>query len=393
MQRFRAYDPPEYAGWSLDPALLAEYQEQLAADAERAPIVAALGRQDLLDLYRGLLRNRLHDIQLKRWVMQGVLSKAWLGTGEEAVTVGAVHALQRGPGGDVVGPMIRNAGACHEMGMAIADLFRAYLGTADTVLRGRDLHIGDLARGVMAPISMVGSLVPVCAGIALAFRQRREPRVALTWVGDGAARTGEFHEGLSFAAAQRLPLVVILQDNQVALGTRYATHSRVSLGAVAQAYVEEPPLACHGNNVLDVLAATRLAAERCRAGDGPVVLVATTGRMGGHATHDEAEARRILPAEHFDFWGRRDPVGLFEAYLEETLTAAGGLGAELRAIETAVIAEIEAAATAALASREQAPATDPAMAEVYAAGDAAGVPAPARTATAPAAGATARQDR
>src|SRR5262245_20924119 len=201
MRRFPAYDPPEYVHWQPDPELVAEYRALIAADPARTAVIRALSRDQLLGLYRGLVRNRLHDVHLKRWVMQGVISKAWLGTGEEAVTVGSVHALAPG---DCVGPMIRNAGACAEMGMPLADLFRTYLGTGDTLLRGRDLHIGNLAHGVVPPISMVASLVPVCAGIALAFKQGREPRVALTYVGDGAVRTGEFHEGASLAAALRV---------------------------------------------------------------------------------------------------------------------------------------------------------------------------------------------
>lgn len=352
MRRFPLYDPPEYLDWRAEPEVMREFRAQLAADPGRQAIVTGLDRARLFRLYRGLLRNRLHDIQLKRWVMQGVLSKAWLGTGEEAVTVGCVHALEPG---DVVGPMIRNAGACHEMGMPLADLFRTYLGTADTVLRGRDLHIGDLRYGVVAPIGMVASLVPVCAGIALAFRQRGERRVAVTWVGDGAARTGEFHEGASFAAAQRLPLLIVLQNNQVALGTPYGAHSRVPLTEVARAY-GGPCLTAAGNNVLDVFVATALLARALRSGEGPAFLVAETGRMGGHATHDEAAGRRILPAEHFRAWGRRDPVGMLEAYLEEALAPESGgaraVRAELEAIEGEVTAEIEAAVAEALRSRD-----------------------------------------
>src|SRR5688572_29839729 len=109
MRRYPAYDPPEYVNWQPDPELLAAYQATIDADPERAALVRDLGRERRLALYRGLVRNRLHDIQLKRWVMQGVISKAWLGTGEEAIAVGCVHALTPG---DVVWPMIRNAGAC-----------------------------------------------------------------------------------------------------------------------------------------------------------------------------------------------------------------------------------------------------------------------------------------
>jgi TPP-dependent pyruvate/acetoin dehydrogenase alpha subunit len=354
MRRFPLYDPPEYVNWKPVPEVMEEFRQQIEADTERRKIIAELDRKRLLAMYRGLVRNRLHDIQLKRWVMQGIISKAWLGTGEEASTVGCVHALGAG---DVVGPMIRNAGAYHEMGIPMADLLRAYLGTGDTLLKGRDLHLGDLRHGVVTPISMVGSLVPVCAGIALAMQQRGEERVALTWVGDGAARTGEFHEGASFAAARRLPLVLVLQNNQVALGTPFPVHSRVPLTELARAYGGDCLVAA-GNNVLDVYAATTLLRRTCLKGGGPAFLVTETGRMGGHATHDEAEGRRVLPPEHFAAWGCRDPIGMYESYLEEKLAGKGGrkeVLAELEAIEAEVTAEVDSAADLAIQSRNTAP--------------------------------------
>jgi TPP-dependent pyruvate/acetoin dehydrogenase alpha subunit len=169
-----------------------------------------------------MVRFRLHDIALKRWVRRGVISKAWLGTGEEAVTVGCVHALEREH--DVVAPMIRNAGACHEMGMPLERIFAGYLGTMDGPNGGRDGHFGDIGNGVLQPISHVGDMVPVVTGLALAFRQRGERRVALTWVGDGATKTAAVHEGLNLAGVLKVPAIFVLQNNQVALGTTLQQH-------------------------------------------------------------------------------------------------------------------------------------------------------------------------
>ncbi len=169
------------------------FRETIERDPERAAVVAGLAVETRLGLYAGLLRARLHDIQLKRWVRTGVISKAWLGTGEEATTVGPVHALERGR--DVVAPMIRNAAACCELGLPVSDMLRAYLGSEDSPARGRDLHVGAWAQGVLQPISHVGDMVPVTTGIALTFKIRREPRVALTWVGDGSTKTAAAHEG------------------------------------------------------------------------------------------------------------------------------------------------------------------------------------------------------
>ncbi|MBT8461323.1 MAG: thiamine pyrophosphate-dependent dehydrogenase E1 component subunit alpha [Gemmatimonadetes bacterium] len=367
MKRYPAYDPPEYVNWVADARLLDSYRATLAREPARAELVEGLEGATLLALYRGLLRFRLHDISLKRWVKRGVISKAWLGTGEEAVTIGVVQALRRYPGGDVVAPMIRNAGACCEMGIPMADLLRSYLGTADSPTRGRDLHLGDMDRGVVAPISMVGSVSTVVNGYALAFLRRSEDRVAVTWIGDGSTKSGEVHEALNFAAVQRLPVVFVIQNNQVALGTHFRQHHRAEdFSGWGAAY----GMASHkvdGNNVLDVHAAAIGAVAECRAGRGPVMILAETFRMGGHATHDEREAREMMSRETFQEWGRRDPVGLYEEYLaaigrpltapdgEEAVPAADPVAwnRELMSrIEADVLREVEHAEDEALGSRE-----------------------------------------
>jgi TPP-dependent pyruvate/acetoin dehydrogenase alpha subunit len=359
MQRFPAFDPPEYVSWRPDAALSRRFRETIASDPQRAAVIARLSPDDLLALYAGLVRARLHDVTLKRWVRTGVISKAWLGTGEEATTVGPVHALERGQ--DVVSPMIRNAAACCELGIPVADMLRSYLATADSPSGGRDLHVGGLAYGVLQPISHVGDVVPVTAGVALSFKMKREPRVALTWIGDGSTKTAAAHEGTNFAAVQRLPAIFVIQNNQVALGTRVEQHQltggfddwAASYGVWGAKF--------DGNNVLDAFAITRIAAERCRNGNGPAVLVADTFRMGGHATHDEREARETFPAELFAEWGRRDPVGLYEEYLKDS----GVTAARLAGVEALVTAEIDAAERAALASREHMPGGETALGGVY----------------------------
>ena len=360
MKRFPAFDPPEYIDWKPDPQLVKAFRATVEGQAERAEIVSHLAPDTKLLLYQGLLRARLHDIELKRWVRTGVISKAWLGTGEEATTVGPVHALERGM--DIVAPMIRNAAACCEMGMPIADMLRAYLATADSPSRGRDLHVGSMQYGVLQPISHVGDMVPVITGIALTFKIKREPRVALTWVGDGSTKTAAAHEGTNFAAVQRVPAIFIVENNQVALGTRLEQHHlpadfkdwASSYGVWGARF--------DGNNVLDAYAATRIAAERCRKGNGPALLIAETFRMGGHATHDEREARETFSPELFTKWGQRDPIGLYEEYLKEDGISAKVLGD----LERDVTEQVEQAAAAALASRDKMPEGKAALEGVYA---------------------------
>ncbi|HYV20342.1 MAG TPA: thiamine pyrophosphate-dependent dehydrogenase E1 component subunit alpha [Verrucomicrobiae bacterium] len=374
MKRFPAYDPPEYVNFRPDPAIVKAYDATLRRDPKRRALVERLSPAEHLRLYEGMLRFRLHDITLKRWVRQGVISKAWLGTGEEAVAVGTTRALRAG---DFVGPMIRNAGSCHEMGMPVAQMLKAYLGTHDQLTRGRDLHTGDPEKGVIPPTSFMAALVPVFTGIALAAKMRRKPLVALTYVGDGASRTAAFHEGFNFAAVQRVPLVIVLQDNQVALGTATPRHTAAPMDLQHTAYGVEGS-ACDGNNVLDTWAAARLLVDRCRKGDGPFILTARTFRMGGHATHDEAEARALFSAETFAHWGRRDPIGTYEAWLVALGPALDGHKrasdvdrraaneTALAEAERRVTAEIDAAEEEALRSRkEKMPPPEDAVTGVY----------------------------
>ena len=359
MKRFPTFDPPEYVTWAPTPDETHRFRSTLTADADRAAVIGALDEASLLELYAGLLRVRLQDIALKRWVWQGVLSKAWLGTGEEATTVGPVHALQRDR--DVVAPMIRNNGACVEMGMQMVDGFRTYLAAAAGPSGGRDLHAGSISQGVLQPISHVGDMVPIATGVALAFKLKGEPRIAMVWVGDGSTKTGTVHEGLNLAAVQRVPVIFIVQNNQVALGTRLEQYHLPGRFEDLAASYGMAGSTFDGNNVLDAYAATRLAADRCRAGEGPVLLVAETFRMGGHATHDEREARATFPAEWFERWGRRDPIGLYEEYLR----GEGIPEATLGEIEARVSDEVDRAAEEALASRAP-PAGPDALSGVFA---------------------------
>jgi 2-oxoisovalerate dehydrogenase E1 component len=339
------FDPPEYLDWKPDPRIIEEFEKTLETHSERREIIARLTEKELLGMYAGLLRFRLHDITLRRWVKQGILAKAWLGTGEEAVTIGNVHALDRRI--DKVGPMIRNAGACHEMGMSLADMLREYLATADSPSKGKDLHVGSMSHGVIAPASQVGALSPVFAGAALAMKQRGEKAAALTWIGDGATKTTAFHEGMNLAAVLHVPAIYVLQNNQIALGTKLGQHQTGPFTAWGRAY-GVTSMSCAGNNVLDTYAATRLAADLARSGRGPVIIFAETFRMGGHATHDEREAREIFPAAVFEYWGKRDPVGMYESYLERR-----GIGkAALQDREREVIEEIARAEQEALDSRD-----------------------------------------
>ena len=363
MKRSAAFDPPEYQNWQPDAEVMESYRRRIE-HPEVAASVASLGPGGLEALYRGLLRARLHDIALKRWVRTGVITKAWLGCGEEAVTVAACHALEDG---DVVGPMIRNAAATFERGIPIEESFRSYLATGDGITKGRDLHFGDLDHGVVAPISHVGDLVPVCAGFALSFQLQKKRNVALTWVGDGSTRTGAVHEGLSLASSRSLPLIVVVEDNEVALGTPRDERLSASLVNMAAAY-DAVGIECEGNHILDVHSAVTRARAICLQGGGPVIILARTFRFGGHATHDEAEARDLFAQEIFDHWAKREPIGCFEEWLRDQRQLLGrDPVAAMEQWEDQVAQEVEQAAEKALTSRRDAtPDIDAMLGDVFA---------------------------
>jgi len=271
-----------------------------------------LSRSQLHELYYYLRLNRRVDEQLVNLYRQGkVVGGVYSSLGQEAISVGAAYALEPQ---DVIGPMIRNVGAMIVRGYRPRDVFLQYMGRKDGPTGGRDAntHFGDMARGVVAPISMLGELVPVLAGIGLATRIRKEERVALTYVGDGATSTTPFHEGLNLAAVLKLPLVIIVENNGWAYSTPLEKQTAVpDLAERGKAY-GLPATTVDGNDVLEVYEATRAAAERARRSGGPTLIEAKTMRMKGHAEHDDA---RYVPKEQLEQWRKKDPITCFERYL------------------------------------------------------------------------------
>ncbi len=295
-----------------------------------------LSRSQLHDLYYYLRLNRRVDEQLAALYRQGkVVGGVYSSLGQEAISVGTAYALAPQ---DVIGPMIRNVGATLVRGYRPRDIFLQYMARKDGPTGGRDAntHFGDMERGVVAPISMLGELVPVLAGVALAAKLRREKRVALTYVGDGATSTGPFHEGLNFAAVHKLPLVVIAENNGWAYSTPVERQMAIrDIAERAKGY-GIPASIVDGNDILEVHKFTRTAAERARRGEGPTLIEAKTMRMKGHAEHDDA---RYVPKEVLEKWKKKDPILRYEKYLAQTrlMTAK-----EKAAIEARIEEEIRA---------------------------------------------------
>lgn len=223
------------------------------------------------------------------------------------------------------------------MGYSPREVLTQHLGRAASPSGGREgnLHFGRPERGVVSSISMLGALVPVMAGVALAARMQRRRTVAMTYIGDGGTSTGAFHEGLNFAAVQKLPLVVIAENNGWAYSTPFRKQTAArSLADRAAAY-GMPGETVDGNDVLAVYDAARIAVERARGGGGPTLLEARTYRMKGHAEHD---GQAYVPREELEEWGHRDPIELYAA----KLLASGEVdAADLAAIDRRVAEDLD----------------------------------------------------
>jgi TPP-dependent pyruvate/acetoin dehydrogenase alpha subunit len=211
-------------------------------------------------------------------------------------------------------------------GVRPRDVFMQHMAKYDSPTKGKDgtSHFGDLENlHIVSPISMLGDLIPVMTGVAMAGRYLGQKIVAMTWIGDGGSSTGVFHEGLNFAAVQKAPFVLILENNLWAYSTPVRKQVPLeNLADRAKAYGMESYIV-DGNDVVAMYSTAKEAVERARAGDGPILIEAKTFRRMGHAQHDPAE---YVPKEMRAYWEARDPIALYEQFLtsEKLLDAKGG---------------------------------------------------------------------
>lgn len=289
--------------------------------------MSTLSGQDLRDIYRTLRLTRGLEERFERLFKQGqIVGGLYRSLGQEATAVGSAWALEDG---DWLAPSIRDLGALLVRGLRPVDMLLQYTARAGSPCAGKDNtnHFTVPGSGLLGPISPLGTQLCVLNGIALAFRMRGEARACMTYLGEGATRTGSAHEGLNFAAVQRLPIVVVLEHNRWAFSTPSEGEAAVSEWTdVARAY-GVPAVAVDGNDVLAVYDAARVAVDRARRGEGTSLIVAETYRMLGHAQHD---AQPYVPHEELELWRRRDPIARYERYLKEHGLASDEYLADLR---------------------------------------------------------------
>lgn len=275
--------------------------------------------EQMLEMYRLLKLTRLVEERLVNLYRQTkVVGGVFRSLGQEATAVGTAFALQPG---DFLSPLIRDLGAVLVKGISPRAIFAQYMAKAGGPSGGRDLniHFGDMEKGFIGPISHLGDMIPVMTGIALAGRMQKKDLVAMAYIGDGGMSTGAFHEGLNFAAVQKLPMIVIAEYNHYAYSTPTSVQTLCKDLAEKAAGYGIPGIIVDGNDIVACYEKTKKAAAFARGGGGAVLIEAKTYRRRGHAEHDD---QRYVPEGEVEWWERNnDPVDRYERFLSEQKVA------------------------------------------------------------------------
>jgi TPP-dependent pyruvate/acetoin dehydrogenase alpha subunit len=272
-----------------------------------------LNKKQCIEIYRWMVLNRRMEVTLENLYKQGkVVGGVYFGLGQEACSCASAYALRKE---DWFAPMIRNQGSTLVRGFPPRDIMMQYMAKAGSPTGGRDgtSHFGDIKdRNMVAPISMLGDLVPVLAGVALGARLQGKNLAVMTYIGDGGQSTGVTYEGLNFAAVQDLGLVLFVESNLWAYSTPSSMQYRVKDLAERAIGYGIPGVIIDGTDACQVYDAAHEACERARRGEGPTLIEAKMMRMKGHAIHDGAD---YVPKSMFGFWRKRDPIARFENFL------------------------------------------------------------------------------
>ncbi len=265
----------------------------------------------LLHLYKALIRPRIIEERMLVLLRQGRIGKWFSGIGQEAISVGVTEALNSD---EYILPLHRNLGVFTSRNISDKKLFAQWQGKKSGFTKGRDrsFHFGTRDHHIVGMISHLGAMLGVANGIALADLLDKKSSVTLVFSGDGGASEGDFHEALNVAAVWQLPVIFLIENNGYGLSTpsneqfRCAQFIDKGIGYGMEA------LQVDGNNILDVYHTVSEIAESMRSNPRPILLEAITFRMRGH---EEASGVKYVPKELFEIWGQKDPVTNYEHYL------------------------------------------------------------------------------
>ncbi|MEZ4266921.1 MAG: thiamine pyrophosphate-dependent dehydrogenase E1 component subunit alpha [Myxococcota bacterium] len=270
-----------------------------------ASVPEGLGDDDLRELYRLMLRQRLLDDLMLTLQRQGRIGFYGPATGQEAAVFGSGKALAPG---DWVLPALREGGVALMRGYPLRDYLAQCFGNALDLTHGRQMpcHYGSRAQNQPTLSSPIGTQLPHATGVAWAMKLKRADTIAIGYLGDGATSENDFHTALDFAGRFTLPVVFFCQNNQWAISVPVSGQTAAkSLADKARAY-RMPGVQVDGNDVLAVYATTREARARAVAGEGPTFIEALTWRMGAHSTSDDPT--RYRDESVTEQWKARDPI-------------------------------------------------------------------------------------
>ncbi|WP_126972089.1 alpha-ketoacid dehydrogenase subunit alpha/beta [Gynurincola endophyticus] len=278
----------------------------------------AWSNDELLAIYEQLLYPRLIEEKMLVLLRQGRISKWFSGIGQEAIAVGVASALESD---EWIMPLHRNLGVFTGRNMPLSKLFKQWQGNQDgySKARERSFHFGAKEHHICGMISHLGPQLALADGVALAYKLRKENKVALAFSGDGGTSEGDFHEALNTAAVWELPVIFVIENNGYGLSTPVNEQYRCeSLVDRAKGYGMEG-VKIDGNNILTVIDTIKGVRDFCIKNQKPYLIECMTFRMRGH---EEASGTKYVPKELFDLWAEKDPIANFEKFLlnEEILS-------------------------------------------------------------------------
>lgn len=310
-----------------------------ALDAQKSLLTS----EECKELLKGMLLTRATDNALKHIFLSGEMTyldkgfqgKGFRSLGQEAI-FGAAHWLKRPRSGshyegDIVAPLIRDLGIFLSFSnFDVETAINAQVGKVGLPCQGRDLHLGDFSKGILTPAAPLAIATCTLIGLALKFKLRGEKRVAVSFIGEGGSSLGEWHEAINFAAVKKLPMIFCIENNQTALSTPVCEQSRANSFADKALGYGMPSLVLNGNDVEELAAGFKLAADYAREGNGPVLIEVISMRMCGHAHHDDMLYLGYDPKNTFEIppkkggyaneelyeaWRKKDPIALYKKLL------------------------------------------------------------------------------
>ncbi len=267
--------------------------------------------QELLEIYKTLIKPRLIEEKMLILLRQGKITKWFSGWGQEAISVGTAYAMNRE---EYLLPMHRNLGLFTTRNIPLERLFSQFQGKMNGFTKGRDrsFHFGTNEYKIVGMISHLGPQLAIADGIALAAKLNKEEKATIVFTGDGGASEGDFHEALNVAAVWDLPVIFAVENNQWGLSTPSNEQFRCKQFTDKAIGYGMDGIQVDGNNILDVIRTVRKEAEKMRKDPKPVLMEFMTFRMRGH---EEASGTKYYPDGLQDKWTVYDPISNYENYL------------------------------------------------------------------------------